>query len=447
MRARNIEGAVIVAGKALESRPAGHPNRPSYLRNYANALIETGSIPNQRESIRLLREALEILPPDHPDISASRHDLAKALQKTALSVSDRDELITLHQEALKLLPSGHPCRLSSLDGMAAALLRSGTLASIQDACPLLREALSLHPPSGDHHLHSLEGALQRVMNTLRNRGSAGFQEAQESISVLRDALDILPAGHPSRTTILESFASFLAETGSRGNVHEAILLQREVLQFRSPHDHQRKSSLSNLACYLAMMYDTTGTLPDLKESITLARESLALSSPYNSNYRHALSNLAMSLQFLPDNRDESLALIQQAIPLWPSAASAPFLTSRVLAHIFFFYHEHTSAVGELQQAASSCERALSLCSPNHCCRLKLVALKSKIDTALSALPPVPMRPPEWLITAMYAMQRKYPNDKFDTVLRKTAASAPEWRIKCLDCPGKAGLSSVIWCRG
>ncbi|KAJ2914946.1 hypothetical protein MD484_g5439, partial [Candolleomyces efflorescens] len=45
-------------------------------------------------------------------------------------------------------------------------------------------------------------------------------------------------------------------------------------------------------------------------------------------------------------------------------------------------------------------------------------------------------PPEWLTSAMHAMQKKYPNDKFDVILRKTASSTPEWRIKCLDCPGK-----------
>ncbi|KAJ3534422.1 hypothetical protein NMY22_g6930 [Coprinellus aureogranulatus] len=45
-------------------------------------------------------------------------------------------------------------------------------------------------------------------------------------------------------------------------------------------------------------------------------------------------------------------------------------------------------------------------------------------------------PPEWLTTAMQAMQKKYPHDKFDVILRKTASSTPEWRIKCLDRPGK-----------
>jgi len=35
------------------------------------------------------------------------------------------------------------------------------------------------------------------------------------------------------------------------------------------------------------------------------------------------------------------------------------------------------------------------------------------------------------------MQAQYPDDRFELVLRNIAAAqAPEWRIKCLDCPGK-----------
>ncbi|KAJ7337370.1 hypothetical protein DFH08DRAFT_705706 [Mycena albidolilacea] len=35
------------------------------------------------------------------------------------------------------------------------------------------------------------------------------------------------------------------------------------------------------------------------------------------------------------------------------------------------------------------------------------------------------------------MQEKWRNDKFEVILRKVnSASTPEWRIKCLDCPGK-----------
>ncbi|KAJ7481525.1 hypothetical protein FB451DRAFT_1443853 [Mycena latifolia] len=51
-------------------------------------------------------------------------------------------------------------------------------------------------------------------------------------------------------------------------------------------------------------------------------------------------------------------------------------------------------------------------------------------------PGVPSAPPQWLTNAMSAMQAKWKNDKFEVTLRKVNASPPEWRLKCLDCPGK-----------
>jgi SWI/SNF-related matrix-associated actin-dependent regulator of chromatin subfamily B protein 1 len=39
--------------------------------------------------------------------------------------------------------------------------------------------------------------------------------------------------------------------------------------------------------------------------------------------------------------------------------------------------------------------------------------------------------------AVAEMQARYPDDKFDIILRRAAAGQPfEWRVKCLDCPGK-----------
>lgn len=45
--------------------------------------------------------------------------------------------------------------------------------------------------------------------------------------------------------------------------------------------------------------------------------------------------------------------------------------------------------------------------------------------------------PAWLSAAIVSLQAKYPDDRFEAILRKTSPKAtPEWRIKCLDCPGK-----------
>ncbi|KAG5734821.1 hypothetical protein E4T56_gene757 [Termitomyces sp. T112] len=64
--------------------------------------------------------------------------------------------------------------------------------------------------------------------------------------------------------------------------------------------------------------------------------------------------------------------------------------------------------------------------------------KSTMGGLSSPMSPVrTAEPPQWLIAAKAAMMMRYRNDRFETILRKVnAGSQPEWRIKCLDCPGK-----------
>ncbi|KAI3621498.1 swi-snf complex subunit [Moniliophthora roreri] len=46
-------------------------------------------------------------------------------------------------------------------------------------------------------------------------------------------------------------------------------------------------------------------------------------------------------------------------------------------------------------------------------------------------------PPKWLTAAIQATQSKYPDAKFEIVLRRSDANHEAvWRIKCIDCPGK-----------
>ncbi|KAF7362225.1 hypothetical protein MVEN_00568700 [Mycena venus] len=60
------------------------------------------------------------------------------------------------------------------------------------------------------------------------------------------------------------------------------------------------------------------------------------------------------------------------------------------------------------------------------------------------LPPRPTQPPEWLSNAMQALQARYRDDRFE-VLPKATAVEWEWRLKCLDCPGKLYITApTLW---
>jgi len=45
-------------------------------------------------------------------------------------------------------------------------------------------------------------------------------------------------------------------------------------------------------------------------------------------------------------------------------------------------------------------------------------------------------PPDSLIVAHAAMNAKYPDDRFEIAMRTAPSGEQEWRVRCLDCPGK-----------
>jgi SWI/SNF-related matrix-associated actin-dependent regulator of chromatin subfamily B protein 1 len=61
-----------------------------------------------------------------------------------------------------------------------------------------------------------------------------------------------------------------------------------------------------------------------------------------------------------------------------------------------------------------------------------------LDTAAKIMtqPKIPPQLPSWLSAALQNMRSRYPDDRFEAILRRTTGNPPDWRIRCLDCPGK-----------
>ena len=80
-------------------------------------------------------------------------------------------------------------------------------------------------------------------------------------------------------------------------------------------------------------------------------------------------------------------------------------------------------------------------------------VKARVGNCLRLVPckflPMSLKPPQWLITALDSMRAKYPKDRFELTTKKgTTSGNPEWRVKCLDCPGKVCnkyFSTKVWC--
>jgi tetratricopeptide (TPR) repeat protein len=260
---RDLIEAIDVQREDLQLCPPGHPDRTISLDSLGNALyvlyqFSSGS-ETLAESISLLREALDLLPVGHPRRVAALHNLANALMINFSHEGQSDSLqeaVDLNHQALFLMPETYPDRALMMNSAATALLHSfrehGGSAKLAEVIRLYREALKLQPPghpTRDIALNNLGEGLQVVFDEYQDTGAlleavalhrevfelrslSAFErlratenlaqlhcrpECQSWIQALawyREALDMCPAGFPSRSRLLSGMSSCFLDPGS-----------------------------------------------------------------------------------------------------------------------------------------------------------------------------------------------------------------------------------------
>ncbi|MFI1256158.1 CHAT domain-containing protein [Streptomyces netropsis] len=149
-------------------------------------------------------------------------------------------------------PPEDAARLTSLAGLADALRleaqSTGSLAALDDAIALCRQAVAgSRPDSADHasYLAGLGDALRLKSET------AGDREALlESVTVLRDAVTAAPEGSPHRATCLTALGNALRlrahATGDSGALSEAVENLRAAVEASGPRPLDQAASLLSL---------------------------------------------------------------------------------------------------------------------------------------------------------------------------------------------------------
>ncbi|KAN0094910.1 hypothetical protein V8E55_003197 [Tylopilus felleus] len=299
---------------------------------------QAGEIRFLNEAILLLRKALELCPPGHPDFSTLINLLS--------AVGDLEEAIILNREALELSPPGHRHHSTSLNNLAFCLStrydRFGAMRDLEQAILLLREALELCPPRHPDRPSSLINI-------------AKLGDLEEAIILQREALELCPPGHRHHSSSLNNLALYLStrydRLGAVGDLEQAIILLREALELCPPgHRHpDRPFSLNNLALCLSARYDQLGAVGDLEEAIIRNREALELYPQGHHHHSTSLNNLA----FLGD-LEQAIILLREALELCPPGHPCrPFSLINI------------AKLGDLEEAIILQREALELCPPGH----------------------------------------------------------------------------------
>jgi hypothetical protein len=152
--------------EALVMRPPGHPDHSSSLINLANSTRihynQTGHIEDPEGAIIRYRDALNLLPPKHPNRS--------------------------------ICPTNHGIRFDQMEDLEEAIVNQGS-------------ALALRLPEHPNRSMSLFNLGSTTRTRFRETGQ--MRDLEEAIPHYRNALVSLPSGHPCRPTCLNDLATVM----------------------------------------------------------------------------------------------------------------------------------------------------------------------------------------------------------------------------------------------
>jgi tetratricopeptide (TPR) repeat protein len=375
---------VTLLRQALDLLPPGHRDCSNLLDSLADTLWtrfeRLGDFVLLAEIIGLHRQALDLRPPGHLDRGISLNNLAAALQTQFDGLGEIDlleEAVDLHRQALYLRPPGHPDRSSSLNNLASALNtrfeERGDLDVLKEAIELHRQALDLRPPAHPHRSDTLSNLANTLQTLCEQLGD--FDSLSEAVQLHREALALRPPGHPDRSDSLNNLASALStrfvQLGDLDLLTEAIVLHREALELRPPGHPHRSDTLSNLASAFNIRFEQLGDFDSLTEAVDMLRQALDLLQPGHPSRSGLLDHLANALHAQFEQMGdihvlaEAIVLHRQALGLRLHGHPRRSDTLTNLARALSTRFEQLGDPESLSEAVEILRQALDLLPPGH----------------------------------------------------------------------------------
>jgi tetratricopeptide (TPR) repeat protein len=397
-----LQEAIFLYERILDVGSAELAHRAQALTDLGHALWRLCEFHDEdavrlRQSIGLLREALDLCPVPHPAQTDTFYALGLALHTCFKQLGDIDDLsgaIALHRDALRLRPLGHPLRADSLHALACALIarfdHQGGMDTLTEVIRLLREALHLRLPGDPRRVKSLNNLANALHTSFEQHG--GQDAMADAIALHREVLELRPIGHPLRAQTLSNLAYALhtgfKDQGGVDALAEATALCREALHLRPPGHNLRGGVLSNLADILFESFQYQGNEDALSEAIQLRRETLSMLSSSHFWRSEVLDGLARTLQASFEHRgstdsealQEVIALHREALTLRPVSHPYRDDTQHQLAMALESSYQQHRSPGVLAEAITLYRDALVVrVSPHPGRHLSLMGLASSLS--------------------------------------------------------------------
>ena len=202
-----------------------------------------------------------------------------------------------------------------------------------------------------------------------------LSDLEDTISVLGDAVDLTPHGHPDKPGRLSnpgnSFNARFKRLGELSDLELAISMLRDAVDL-TPQGHPTKPvCLNNLGMSFLTRLQRLGELSDLEHAISSLRDAVDLTSHGHPDEPVRLNNLGKSLMVrfvrlgeLSDLED-AISMLRGAVDLIPRGHPDQPIFLSSLGHSFITRFKHLGELSDLEDTISSHRDAVDLTPHGH----------------------------------------------------------------------------------
>ena len=332
------------------------------------------------ERLSVCREALAMLPEDHPRTAECLRGMAETHQLLFLrtnQVGNIEVCIDLYRKAMTVDSS-----YENQSGLGRSLryrfVQLGNTSDLYEAVTLLKQAVEGCPKDTIENraliLHSLGIALYQESEL-----TPDMALAKKGIDLIREALSLNPRGFSTMGDLATLLTTYSLRIKDIELMNEAVDFAREALSLCPEGTDDHGLRLGRLGLALSSRHALSGNLIDLEEGIKFMQRSLPVVETVDENYGSAYHNLAVGLvehaQYTGNihSLESGISHMRHALQLRPHGhpARAIFLASLSSALMAnFMYTGNESA---LEDAIHLQEEGLKLRPPGHPSRYQNLA--------------------------------------------------------------------------
>ena len=360
-----------------------NPDMPAWLETKGMILLErfkkSRELADIEEAIRVCQKAMDSTPNGDPGLPQRLHYLGHSYDgrfEVLGNLHDIHKAIKLKHRGIKLANKNHRNRALWLDSLAGSLLRRfpriENLEDLTQAISVQREAAEISPEA-KHKSTFLNNLASSLVHRYLQTGD--IADLNEAILVQHQAIQVIDTqpNHPGRLLLMSNLGIHLALRYQHARVftdiNDAIEFHQDVVRLTDEKDLAMHSRMDNLAAALMGRYQYTKKSLDLEEAISAERQAVKLARLNGpTELPIILNNFGLILLFsfeqepLLEVVNEAIHNLQEAVSLIPDdhvdTRRYTLNLSKCLQHRFL----KTNDITDINEAITILQKVVNLSS-------------------------------------------------------------------------------------